>query len=83
MSIYLYDRAKEATPMERMFACYKGEKTDRVPVEVHPRWAALEYLGVNILDALPFLDILQNHLAGALAVGSQQRIQVLASKTVN
>jgi uroporphyrinogen-III decarboxylase len=51
MSIYVYDRATEVTPMERMFACYKGEKTDRVPVEVHPRWAALEYLGVTFKEA--------------------------------
>lgn len=51
MSINVYDRATEVTPYERMFACYKGEKLDRVPVEVHPRWAALEYIGATFKQA--------------------------------
>lgn len=51
MSINVYDRATEVTPYDRMFACLNGKKLDRVPVEVHPRWAALEYIGVTFRQA--------------------------------
>ncbi len=47
---YLYDRVKEMTPMERMTACLNGEKPDRVPVHFYPRWAPLEYLGLNFIQ---------------------------------
>lgn len=48
---YLYDRTKEMTPMERMAACLNGEKPDRVPVHFYPRWAPLEYLGLNFIES--------------------------------
>ena len=35
------------TPMERMTAALNGEKPDRVPVHLYPRWAPLEYLGIT------------------------------------
>ncbi len=47
---YLYDKTTEMTPMERMTACLKGEKPDRVPVHIYPRWAPLEYLGLKFID---------------------------------
>ena len=48
---YMYDTAKEMTPMERMTACLNGEKPDRVPVHFYPRWAPLEYLGLEFIQA--------------------------------
>jgi len=44
-------KTTEVTPMERMLAALNGEKTDRVPVHVYPRWAPLEYLGLTFKQA--------------------------------
>jgi|SaaInl8_200m_RNA_FD_contig_123_15947_length_1622_multi_6_in_0_out_2_1 uroporphyrinogen decarboxylase len=45
------NNAQEVTPYERVAAALNGEKTDRVPVNYYPRWAALEYLGVTFKQA--------------------------------
>lgn len=45
--MYMYSDTTESTPMERMVAAFNGEKTDRVPVHIYPRWAAIEYIGVT------------------------------------
>jgi uroporphyrinogen-III decarboxylase len=47
----MYDKVTEMTPMERMMAALNGEKADRVPVNIYPRYAPLDYLGVNWLQA--------------------------------
>ena len=49
--MYMYDRVTEMTPMERMTAALNGEKADRVPVHIYPRWAPLEYLGLTFLQS--------------------------------
>ncbi len=51
MTYYMYSNTQEVTPYERMMASLNGEKTDRVPVNFYPRWAALEYLGVTFKEA--------------------------------
>ncbi len=51
MSYYMYDNTTEVTPMERMMAALNGEKRDRVPVHIYPRWSSLEYLGVTFRQA--------------------------------
>jgi MtaA/CmuA family methyltransferase len=51
MEHYLYSDSKEVTPYARMAAALNGEKTDRCPVHIYPRWAALEYLGVTFKQA--------------------------------
>ena len=48
---YLYNQVTERTPMECLRAALGGEKHDRVPVHIYPRWAPLEYLGLNFLQA--------------------------------
>jgi uroporphyrinogen decarboxylase len=47
MTYYMYSNVEEVTPYERMAAALNGEKTDRVPVNFYPRWAALEYSGIT------------------------------------
>lgn len=47
---YVYDKTSEMTPMERMTAALNGEKPDRVPVHIYPRFAPLEYLGLKFID---------------------------------
>ncbi len=37
--------------MERMFTSLIGEKPDRIPVHLYPRWAPLEYLGITFKEA--------------------------------
>ena len=54
---YLYNQVTEMTPMERMKAALAGEKPDRVPVHVYPRWAPLEYLGLKFLQAWEVPDL--------------------------
>lgn len=49
--MYMYDRVTEMTPMERMMAALNGEKADRVPVNIYPRYAPLDYLGITWLQA--------------------------------
>lgn len=51
MTYYMYSNTEEVTPYERMAAALNGEKTDRVPVNYYPRWAALEYIGVTFKQA--------------------------------
>ena len=54
---YLYNQATEMTPMERMKAALSGQKADRVPVHMYPRWAPLEYLGLNFLQSWDVPDL--------------------------
>ncbi len=49
--MYMYDGVTEMTPMERMMAALNGEKADRVPVNIYPRYAPLDYLGITWLQA--------------------------------
>lgn len=51
MGHYMYSNTKDVTPYARMAAALNGEKTDRVPVHIYPRWAALEYIGVTFKQA--------------------------------
>jgi uroporphyrinogen decarboxylase len=55
--LYLYNQATEMTPMERMKAALGGQKADRVPVHMYPRWAPLEYLGLNFLQSWDVPDL--------------------------
>jgi uroporphyrinogen-III decarboxylase len=70
MSYYLYDGSNEVTPWERMFATMNGEKLDRVPVHVYPRWAGLEYIGVTFKQAWDNPDL---YVKGQIM--AQQRFQ--------
>lgn len=47
----MYDKVTEMTPMERMMAALNGERADRVPVHIYPRYAPLDYLGLSWLQA--------------------------------
>jgi uroporphyrinogen-III decarboxylase len=44
---YIYSNTTEVTPMQRMMAALNGERTDRVPVHIYPRWTPLEFTGVT------------------------------------
>ncbi|MBZ5496501.1 MAG: uroporphyrinogen decarboxylase family protein [Acidobacteriia bacterium] len=54
---YLYNQVTEMTPMERMMAALRGEKPDRVPVHIYPRFAPLEYLGLKFLQTWEVPDL--------------------------
>ncbi|MGO9311482.1 MAG: uroporphyrinogen decarboxylase family protein [Syntrophobacteraceae bacterium] len=54
---YLYDNTNEVTPMERMMAALNGERTDRVPCHLYPRWSSLEFLGVTFKQSWDDPDI--------------------------
>jgi len=54
---YLYNQVTEMTPIERMRAALRGEKPDRVPVHIYPRWAPLEYVGLNFLQTWEVPDL--------------------------
>jgi uroporphyrinogen decarboxylase len=54
---YLYNQVTEMTPMERMMAALRGEKPDRAPVHIYPRWAPLEYLGLNFQQSWETPDL--------------------------
>lgn len=55
--MYLYNQITEMTPMERIMAALSGAKADRVPVHLYPRWAPLEYLGLNFLQTWEAPDL--------------------------
>jgi MtaA/CmuA family methyltransferase len=67
---YIYNQVTEMTPMERMTAALRGEKPDRVPVHIYPRFAPLEYLGLKWLQTWEVPDL----YVKAQIVG-QQRFQ--------
>ncbi len=54
---YLYNQVTEMTPIERMMASLRGDKPDRVPVHIYPRFAPLEYLGLNFLQTWETPDL--------------------------
>ncbi len=70
MSYYMYDGSTEVTPWERMFATMNGEKLDRVPVHLYPRWTALEYLGLTFKQSWDDPD-----LYAKAQIMAQQRFQ--------